>query len=334
LKSYNLLEDIYYSKEYSSLYIHEGESVFEFHYQENKELFYNMAIKKPINKIGSVDVNDGYYDLETAYGYGGYYSTSDNPAFLSRAIDAYKKKCLNENIIAEFIRFHPYNKFPFKYSNLLDFVVADRDVVVIDLSISKSERWSKYNEATRRKIRKGSSALLFEESIDINRFIDLYQSTMRKNKAEEFYYFPYHYFENLLSLKNVKLFAVKSDDHIVHMSIFFFCKNIVHYHLGANDNNYLHLNANSYVFDSVCDYAKDNYITPMYFNLGGGRSNANEDSLLAFKSGFSDIRKKYFIAGNVYDPSVYFKYTKIYDQLYPEYTSNKYFLKYRMSAYE
>lgn len=330
MKKYNLLNEIYYSEEYVSLYLKEGETLFVFKYQEGKSFFVNIAIKRPIKQIGDICVCDGYFDIETAYGYGGYYTNTENQEFLRQALHAYQIKCKEEKIISEFIRFHPYNNFPINNKNYFDFLLVDRDAVSVDLSIPTSERRSHYNESTRRKIKKASSVLRLEESLDIVAFMELYNFTMKKNNANDFYYFPYDYYANLLMLKNVRLFAVFIKDQIVHMSIYFFGKDFVHYHLGANSNEHLSLNGNTFVFDAVSNYTKKNFPSAVLLNLGGGRSGATNDSLLAFKSGFSDIRTKFIIAGKVYNQMAYNKYISMFNERNPTYRHTKYFLKYRI----
>ena len=54
----NLLDDIYYQKEYISLYLKEGEEIFEFNYTEGDFFFINLAIKRPIKKIGDIILED------------------------------------------------------------------------------------------------------------------------------------------------------------------------------------------------------------------------------------------------------------------------------------
>jgi len=58
----NLLDDIYYSDEYISLYLKEGEELFTFKYEEGNKFFINKTIKRSIRKIGNIVVNHGFYD--------------------------------------------------------------------------------------------------------------------------------------------------------------------------------------------------------------------------------------------------------------------------------
>lgn len=325
----NLMSDIYYSKEYVSLYLKEGEVEFRFEYKEDSNIFLNSAIKKPINKIGNLKIDDGFFDLETAYGYGGYYANTDNHDFLCRAFEAYSQKCLDEKIIAEFIRFHPYNSMPLFGRSYFDFLLSDRETVSIDLSLTKQERWSKYSATTRNILRKASAHLSIKKVTDIDAFMAIYQSTMEKNKADKSYYFLFEYYEKMLALKDAALFAIIFDGRIINMSFILFGQDLVHYHLSANDSEFMRINANYYLIDAVCDYSNENYPEIFEFHLGGGRTNDASDSLLAFKSKFSNIRNEFYIAGKIFDRPTYKKYFDIFNAMHPEYVNENYFLKYR-----
>ncbi len=193
----NLLNDVYYQKDYLSLYLEEGQSIFEFNFKENDNFFYNIAIKRPITQIGNIIVEEGYFDLETAYGYGGYYTNSQDEKFIQRALTVYKERCAEEKIIAEFIRFHPFNDFPIDYRDRLNFCVYDRDVVYVDLSLTKDERWSTYSKKTRNLLRHCERQLSFDKDDNLGSFSNLYNQTMQKNNAQDFYYFGDEYFQNI-----------------------------------------------------------------------------------------------------------------------------------------
>lgn len=331
MKKIDVSKDVYYQKEYASLYLMGGEELFEFDYKDGSDRFYNLSVKRPINRIGGIAVDEGYYDLETAYGYGGYYSTTDKQGFLEKAINAYRRRCSEEQIIAEFIRFHPYNTFS-THREYFDFIALDRQTVSIDLSTPKMARWSEYSSTTRNILRRAAGNLSFHETEDIERFMHLYQATMKKNNASSFYFFPCAYYEKLLAMKYVKLFAVMHDDHAINMSFVLLGNDLAHYHLSANDMNFSKLNGNYFLLDSVCDYLKLNHPEISQFHLGGGRSNVEVDSLFAFKSKFSNIRNDFYIAGAIFNRAIYQKYTNAINELRPELNDVKFFLKYRMGG--
>lgn len=63
--------------------------------------------------------------------------------------------------------------------------------------------------------------------------------------------------------------------------------------------------------------------------LGGGRSNAANDSLFKFKSKFSPKSLPFYIAGKIYQPKIYEKLNQLWQQQNPNKRLN-YFLKYRV----
>lgn len=322
----NLLHDVYYLKEYISLYLKEAEEIFEFRYEENNCIFYNIAIKRPIIKIGDKIIDDGFFDLESAYGYGGFYVNTSDKVFIKKAMENYKKECIKENIIAEFIRFHSFNSFPIEHKEFLDLNICDRDVVYIDLSIPKEERWLSYSSTTRNILRKCEKELIFQKCNNLDKFIELYVQTMNKNKATDFYYFSQKYYEQLLKITNVELYEIKKDDQVISSAFFMFGDQFVHYHLSANDYNMRQYNANYFILDQICEIAKSK--NKKYFILGGGSTNSKEDTLLRFKQKFSSQTKSFYISGKVYNDEIYDKYKKIWEEQSTQ--DVKYFLKYRL----
>jgi hypothetical protein len=324
----NLLNDVYYQKDYLSLYLEEGQSIFEFNFKENDNFFYNIAIKRPITQIGNIIVEEGYFDLETAYGYGGYYTNSQDEKFIQRALTVYKERCAEEKIIAEFIRFHPFNDFPIDYRDRLNFCVYDRDVVYVDLSLTKDERWSTYSKKTRNLLRHCERQLSFDKDDNLGSFSNLYNQTMQKNNAQDFYYFGDEYFQNITKKSLASLFSTSVKGRAVSSGLFMFSNIFAHYHLSANDYEMRQYNANYYLLDELFEEAKR--LGKSYFLLGGGTTSYNTDTLLKFKKKFSKLTKKFYIGGNIYNLDVYNQYNKIIEK--QSKTLPSYFLRYRLKA--
>ncbi|NRA88352.1 MAG: femAB family protein, partial [Rhizobiales bacterium] len=247
----NLLSDIYYQKKYVELYLKEGEHLFEFTHQSDGQIFYNLTIKRPIVKIGNVSVEPYYYDLETAYGYGGIYSNSEDVEFLQQAVKAYAEHCHQQNIIAEFSRFHPFNQTPKILHNYFNFLSEDRNVVYVDTHIDKQERWLQYSKNTRNILRKCAKNLTFEPCSQLDGFIELYQKTMDKNAADQFYYFDRNYFERLITMPQVDLYNVLFDGKVISSTFFLWGDDFGHYHLSANDYEMRSHNANYFILDTL-----------------------------------------------------------------------------------
>ena len=319
LQEFNYKDCVYYSKEYVSLYLKEKDKIFEFSYKEDDKEFYNISIKRPIE-------DTGYFDLETAYGYGGWFSNTNDEDFLNRAIKNYQEKCLSENIVAEFIRFHPFNKFPQQNKDVFDFFRYDRDVVVVDLTKKKEERWKDYSSNTKSKINRARKYLEFNLNCDMESFIRHYYFTMNKNKASKFYYFTKSYFSALDKMHTSKVFCIKYNNEIVSMAVFLESKYIVSYHLGATNYDILQDKtffkySNYFLFENVFEYYSN--INKKYAILGGGRTSSKDDSLLKFKQKFSKKTLPFYIAGKIFNKDAYNVLAKTLCK------NNKLFLKWR-----
>ncbi len=318
-----LKKDIYYNDKYISLYLKEYEELFSFLYQEDENIFINKTIKRPIHKIGNYNLNQVYYDLETAYGYGGFCTNCYDAMFLERAMEEYTQKCIDENIIAEFMRFHPMNNFPIKENHFFTFNVYDRDTIVIDLS---QDILMSYSSKVRNTVKRALEKVEISESDNIDAFIAMYHETMRKNNADAFYFFDKTMYNNLYNLKETRLYEVRYEDSIIAMAFFMFGEELVHYHLSANSSQSYLLNANYALLHTLFDIAKES--GKKYFLLGGGTTNQEGDSLLKFKSKFSKIKAPFYISGKIYQEDIYREYNKIWEEQSEK--EIQYFLKYRL----
>jgi hypothetical protein len=128
-----------------------------------------------------------YKDIVSPYGYSGPLVTENTsdadlrwPVFLGE----FHKWCLNNNIIAEFVRLHPFigNHLP-----LMEFggVQQDGEVVYIDLTHP-----FKFDKGCKSAIKKAErNGLTLDGDWVMDNFEWLYHKTMERNNASEIYYF-------------------------------------------------------------------------------------------------------------------------------------------------
>ncbi len=331
-KEFDAKQDIFYSSDYISLYLKDEDELFEFEYNDGNKIFLNKSIKRPIRKIGNLLMNDGFYDLETAYGYGGFYINTTDEYFINKAFNEYQKKCKKEKIIAEFIRFHPFNDFPNNYYNFLDFNYYDRDTVMVNVNQKYENTRNGFSSSLKRNIKKAQKnglqyKKLAKNEQELTKFYTLYLDTMKKNDADNFYFFDKKYFEDLFKINNVELHSITYDGHIINMIIIFISNDILYYHLGATDQRYYSLNPNPLLFDNIIKNAELKYD---YLYLGGGTTSNSDDPLLKFKQKFSSETKPFYISGKIYNKEIYDKYNLLWEQ--QSSYKVKYFLKYRLEV--
>lgn len=299
---FDLFQDSYYQPAYSELYLKPGDMLFEFNYEESQKKIIFRSIKKQIYQVAGHSLKKPWYDLESHYGYSGPFSTSDDPDFLQRAFTAYRKKCMDEDIVCEFIRFHPYNSLG-QHARYFDFHLYERNVVVIDLTGDTDARWQHYSKTTRNILRKAKQRLnIAINQLTIEEFTNIYFKTMEKNTASAFYYFPTDYFKMLNQLPRVELLSITLNDALVSSGYFMYGRDIGHYHLSANNSEFLKENGNYLLLDAAFERAKALGCQRML--LGGGRTTDANDSLLQFKQKFSNETLPFYIAGLNFLPEV------------------------------
>ncbi|WP_270966486.1 hypothetical protein [Campylobacter upsaliensis] len=307
-KSGNFGADIYFSKEYAKLY---GE-VFEFSFEKNGKLFKTIALKKQIP-------NTPFFDLQSPYGYSGFYSNSNDESFLKQALESLKQKALSENIIAFFLRLHPFDTNLGFYEKHLDFFKKERQIVLINctqdftsLRKAYSPRILSYVKKARKELR-----ISFCDSTYAEAFCKLYEKTMLRNKADSFYFFDQKYFDTLFTLKQNVVLRAEFEGRILAFANFFIGKEFAYYHLSANCNE---RNANAALLDFFFEFCVKKGVK--FVLLGGGVK--DDDNLYYFKSRFSTLWTHFSIGGLVFD-------TLNYEKLC-EGSKNALFLKYRSCA--
>jgi len=330
-------QDIYFTPEYYSLYEELGDGKAQcFVFQQGNTLAMYPFLLNSINDVG-YSLDKEYFDIQGAYGYNGVVSSTYNPEFTDAFYKAFVEWCNHNNVIAEFIRFHPLldnHVFSMGHLNIL----FDRETVVLDLSQSYDKIWSnEYSSQNRNMIRKAHRLGYTVEALSnppkekIDRFISLYEYSMKLAGADKYYYFSKGLFYNTFDFfsKNASLLSVLDDAGIVKCSaIFFHYKDYFHYHLSGREFD-VDNSVNNFLLNEAVNLASKIGVKIMHF--GGGRSNSKDDSLLRFKSNFSKKRLSFHIGKKIHNQKVYDEVVKQWEERNPEKKENykHHLLKYR-----
>ena len=191
------------------------------------------------------------HDFETAYGYGGPIWHHVNEKFKAVALQLMVEELKRQNYIAGFVRFHPLlaNYEGFSEGRIIE----DRKTVAIDLSLEEDDIWmQEIHTKNRNVIKKGEkSGLTFVVDNDykyLPEFIRLYDATMDKLDAADFYYFKQQYYEEFVkTLPNSFLGVVLYEDRVISAAIFMYEGCYGHYHLSGSDVSALRLSPNNYM---------------------------------------------------------------------------------------
>lgn len=259
-------------------------------------------------------------DFETAYGYGGpiWHQADDqfNVVALKMMVDEMK----HQNYIAGFVRFHPllanYEGFT------VGRVIEDRKTVAIDLSLEENDIWmQEIHTKNRNVIKKGEkSGLTFVVDNDykyLPEFIRLYDATMDKLDAADFYYFKQQYYEEFVkTLPNSFLGVVLHEGKVVSAAIFMYEGEYGHYHLSGSDVMALKLSPNNYMLWQAALEMKRRGIK--VFHLGGGTTSSEDDSLFCFKSRFSRHTYQFCLGKLILNEQLYQNICSDWEAMNPE----------------
>ena len=254
------------------------------------------------------------YDTITPYGYGGVLfegnTSEDNiKAFWA----AYEAKMREECIVDNFVRYHPVlkNAEPMKVvSNVIDL----GKTVAFDLE-TPEVIWENITSKNRNMIRKAEkNGVVIEHGKGMelfDKFVDIYNATMDKDHAEQYYYFRHSFYESIHTdlYDNYEMFYAKYEDKIIAMSIMVFANGRMNYHLSGSDFEYRHLApSNLLLYKAALWGCEQGFKT---FHLGGGVG-SGEDNLYKFKAAFNKNSDYHFSIGKqIFDPMKYEDLVKI-----------------------
>ena len=303
-------QDIYYSPEYYELYEKNGDgTAMCFVFERDGEIALNPFLLNSVNKLG-YDLNKKYYDIQGAYGYNGVVSSIYDISFRKGFHDTFRVYCIEQNIIAEFVRYNPINgnhSFSEGFTDLLE----NRQTVALNLEQPYDDIWSiQYTSKNRNKIRKGLKTLnmkLGKSGEDFLIFAQLYKYTMKCIGADIYYHFSDQFFSNVNNILSNHCFVFTAYDNEKNIPIgsllLLIFQDKAHYYLSGR-SEWCHNNAvNNYLLDEAIKFAKNKKCK--IFHLGGGNSNDIKDPLFKFKQNFSKVFCPFYISKNIYFIEIY-----------------------------
>lgn len=295
--------DIYYLSGYTKAFkVHgDGEPIL-FYYKDDDIKAINVVMKRDIaddRKFNGIIETQFLFDTTTPYGYGGFIVEGEiNENSLNRLDEVYSDYCISNNIICEFVRFHPLLGNTDTMRNAYSVINLGK-TITIDL-LSQEHIWKTMSSKNRNIIRKAIKSgveIYWGRSPELfNKFIPLYNSTMEKDNATAYYYFSKDFFQSVLKdLKfNCLMFYALYNNKIISMAMILFGGKNMHYHLSASDREHQSLGAtNLLLYEAACWGCENGYKT---FHLGGGLG-SREDSLYMFKRAFNKESTTYFSVG-------------------------------------
>lgn len=294
--------DVYYLSGYVKAFQIHGDGEPHLLYYEDNDLRAIYVFMKRNTAVG------GWYDSITPYGYGGVlFEGNTSGENLSTFWQAYTAKMQEEGIVDNFVRYHPVlaNAVPMKQiATVIDlgktvaFDLSSPDVIWQNI-ISKNRNMIRKAEKNRIEIRHGKDLELFKD------FKRIYNATMEKDHAEEYYFFGDEFYESIHRdlHDNYEMFYAVMDGQIIAMSIMLFANKQMHYHLSGSMIEYRNLApSNLLLYKAALWGCEQGFKT---FHLGGGVG-SGEDNLYKFKAAFNRNSDYQFSIGKeIFDQKKY-----------------------------
>lgn len=300
--------EMYFSHDYAELYEEKENGTTSTVYYESPAGKVEYTFIK--RKIPRQEGNPQYYDITTAYGYGGpCILESRAPETLMRDFhSAFTKFCQEEKIITEFIRFHLFESedvrkyFPGEVSLIGHHIVRD-------LKQPLTENFHKsVHSSVRKAKRKGLSASFDETGESLEDFLTIYQKTMDRNDANDFYYFDEEFFKSIQKRFPGKFVYANAwlDGKVVASFLNILGDRYAYAFLGGTLREYFNYEASTFLEYQLIEWLKENGIS--YYILGGGYR--GDDGLYRYKKKFDQQGDRpFYIGKKVYDEDMYQKLT-------------------------
>ncbi len=246
-------------------------------------------LKRPID----IEPGEGYYDFTSVYGYAGplcSQAISDN--VIMSFTQEFKIFCNSQNILSGFSRLHPL----LDQDTLLESIgttMMNSKTVTIDLKQTLQEQRKHYRKSNKSEInqlRRSANIVWSDKSLDdIQSFMEIYNSNMKRVNAKDYYFFNEDYYTNFFNGDgyDAQLLFVEIEGSKVAGAIFVFCGETIQYHLAGTQEEYLRVAPIKLLLDEIRLLGTEKGYK--HLHLGGGTSRSEDDPLFKFKRGFSKI---------------------------------------------
>lgn len=327
--------DIYYLYEYTeSMVLHgDGKQLLFYFVGEKSRICYPVHLKDIADfpAFNNALPHGVYFDISTPYGYGGPLVEGDFDEGEQEAFDEpYRKFCSENNIVSQFVRYHPLLQNQYSIAHVSE--TADiKETIAIDTSDAETiiKNMDCKNRNMIRKAEKSGVEIFTDEGEHLDDFIRIYELTMKRLEAKQYYFFERSYYEYLISnmRQNTVFFYATLNDEIISSSMFFFNDQFMHYHLSGTVIDYRTYAPTNLLLYKAALWANERGIKKLH--LGGGTGIT--DSLFNFKKQFNkNGHLPFWIGRTIIDRAGYEHLLDVREKLDPSFDrNNDYYIQYR-----
>jgi serine/alanine adding enzyme len=215
-------------------------------------------------------------DVVTPYGYGGPLPVGDDPPDFAPAYQAW---CEARGVLSTFAVFHPlFGNTAFRVTRLADTVAWPL----------RDEPFGTMDAHHRRRVRKawkdGLEATAQRAPASLDAFVAIYEETMRRRDAADFYLFDDAYWTALVENVPLVLAEVRREGELVSAMLGMGEPPWLHYHLGGTTQEGMRHGASHLALYTLASFGHENGYEVLH--LGGGVG-GRDDSLREYKRRFA-----------------------------------------------
>jgi hypothetical protein len=251
----------------------------------------------------------GGRDVITPYGMGGPVAIGRQPP-TGRFWELYQDWCEANRVVTTVIRFHSlFANQRYAGPGVRLERYADTTGWRLDLPDLFAGMAGSHRTSCRKALKEGVRVRISPAPEHVSGFVELYEATMSRLAAGDFYLFPQDYWDSLTGPLRQQVVLVEAfvDGEVAAAALCLATQPWLHYHLSAASERGRALGATNLVLYETAEWARAQGFER--FHLGGGVG-GKEDSLAAFKRRFDPGgRLEWWLGKAVHDAEAYRKLT-------------------------
>ena len=228
------------------------------------------------------------YDITTPYGYGGplIVAGSPSPELYNGFFSDFHQWASQNNIVSEFIRFSLFSEAYHYYPGE---VVHTNDNIVCNLSFDYEELWGRFRHKVRKNVAtaltKGVNIEIDMDGARLHDFYRIYFHTMQRRQAENSYFPPVSFFEQLKSRLPNNSFFVHAlyENSVIASELVLASETRIYSFLGGTLKEYFSLRAGDLLKNQIIKWGHQGGYKQ--FVIGGGYK--PHDGIFSFKKSFA-----------------------------------------------
>ena len=291
----------------------------QFVFKNDKGSVYYHFICRPVEYLV-----DGiqYFDTITPYGFNGPIilecEADQRQALVQDFNAAFDEYCLDNRLIAEYIRFSPWLKNHEDFKSI--YTLKDNNQTYgVDLTCSDffMDEFQHRGRKSVRKARKSGVTVQFDfEKKSVKDFMRLYNMMAEKNQIDDTYRFSEDYINQTLDYCQQNAFFANAyyDGKMITSELNLQSDRFIHGHLLGNDYEYSSLCSNHLLIYELCQWGVEHGKEALH--IGG----ASKDSLIQYKLQYTNKAiYDFYIGKKIRNQAVYDQLIKISGKNNPDY---------------